>query len=430
MGIIIGIGDTTGAGYDSFYGVEWDTNNSSPTLTRIGSMRLHQELPIQSDMRRCLVNDSGVVTYLNGADSTMLENGTPADLTGAAGQVMVEIPAHYRRFVTIGTKRRVLLSTQPLAGFTAVPKMYVSAYEAALDRTASKLASVVNLTAQFRGGNNTAGWDNTYRSLLGMPATSIQAQTYRTYARNRGAGWEMYAYEAHKTIYWLFCVEYATFNSQLDFKGDLTSAGHHQGGLGTGVTTINSTVWNNHNAYNPLVPCGTTNPLGNATGVVDYAVTGSDGNTLITFKVPSYRGIENPFGHIWKFSDGAMMVSESVDGVATPHFYTAPIASHSRWASSKNDAYALKGTLPTDSSVYAKRHLFGDEGEMVPDLTGGSATTYLCDYFYIANSSTRVVAFGGNAGHGATAGLANADASHGWASAAANYGSRLCYFPA
>lgn len=433
MGIIIGIGDTSSGGYDAYYGVEWDTANSTPTLTRVGSPRLHQELPVQSGMRRCLVTDAGAVTYLHASDSTKKEDGTAADLSGAAGQVMVEIPEHYRRFVTIGTKRRVLLATKALEGFHKVPKMYVSAYEAALDRTNSKLASVVNTTTQYRGGNNTSAWDGTYRSLLGMPATNIATTNFRTYARARGTGWEMYAYEAHKTMYWLFCVEYATLNSQAAYNAELTADGYHQGGLGDGVTTIASGTWNTHNSYNPMVPCGVTNSLGNATGTVSYAVTASDDSTLITFSVPSYRGIENPFGHIWKMSDGAMMVSETVDEVATPHFYVCPLEEHANWASSKNSHYVLKGTLPTESGVYAKRHLFGEDGEMVPDQAGGtgtSATTYLCDYLYITNSSTRAVFVGGAAYYGAFAGLAGAYAHSGFSHASAGFGSRLCYFPA
>lgn len=34
------------------YGVEWDSTNSSPVLTRIGNMSLHKSLPIQSAFKR------------------------------------------------------------------------------------------------------------------------------------------------------------------------------------------------------------------------------------------------------------------------------------------------------------------------------------------------------------------------------------------
>ena len=115
----------------------------------------------------------------------------------------------------------------------------------------------------------------------------------------------------------------------------------------------------------------------------------------------------------------------------SPNFYTCPIVQHSQFASSKNSYYEQRGALATASGVYAKRHLFGSTGEMVSDVAGGSgasATTYLCDYFYITLSSTRVLAFGGSAYHGARAGLAFAYASSEFAFANANCGSRLCYF--
>ena len=415
-------------GGDLVYGVQWDTDNSSPTLTRIGNMMMHRILPIQSMMRRCLVTDTGVVTYLSENDSTKLADDTTADLTGASGQVMVEIPRHWRKFVTSGRTRQVLLSIVPLQGYHEVPTMYVSAYEAALDRVNNKLASVVNTTADFRGGNNTAEWDGTYHSLLGMPATNIDTTTFRTYARARGTGWEMYACEVHYIIYWLFCVEYATFNSQLGYNSSLTGEGYKQGGLGSGVTTWNTTNWNNYNERNPLIPCGATNSLGNNTGTVSVTPTAGGGYTPPTFDVPSYRGVENPFGHVWKWSDGAMMVYES----SSPNFYVCPLSKHNSWASTKNSDYELKGTLATSSGVYAKRHLFGNDGEVVPDQAGGtgtSATTYLCDYYYITLSSTRVLAWGGHASSGANAGLGSALADSEFSITHSNCGSRLCYFP-
>ncbi len=107
-------------------------------------------------MRRCILNDAGnVVYYLHANDSTKRDNGAAADLTGATGQVMVEIPEHYVRFEMEGTKRRCLMSIYALPGFRRIPKMYISAYEAALQRSTLKLASVVNTSADYRGGNQT-----------------------------------------------------------------------------------------------------------------------------------------------------------------------------------------------------------------------------------------------------------------------------------
>src|SRR5574344_93567 len=160
MGLIIGIGGTTKPTlpYDYYYGIEWDSNVANSACTRIGRSELHISLPIQSRMRRCLLADDGTVaTYLHATDSTKTETGATADLTGANGQVMVEVPAHYRKFEVEGTKFRCLISERALPGFHFVPLSYRSAYEAAVDRTVAatpKLCSVVNTTEAFRGGNN------------------------------------------------------------------------------------------------------------------------------------------------------------------------------------------------------------------------------------------------------------------------------------
>ena len=119
------------------YGVEFDTNVSSPTCTRIGNMALHRTLPVQSLMRGCLLDDNGnVVEYLDQND------WTKNTLNGSKGQVMVEIPQHYRRFAESGTIRQVWLSLKPLFGYHVVPKCYVSAYRATVQRSTLKLASV------------------------------------------------------------------------------------------------------------------------------------------------------------------------------------------------------------------------------------------------------------------------------------------------
>ena len=201
------------------YGIRHFYNNGSPELTRIGDADLHRDLPVQSLMRRCVVDDTGAVKYYLGAnDSTKKEDGaTAAVLSGADGQVMVEIPAHYRKCTTDATNgyMDVEISLYPFEGAIAVPRYLVSAYEATMDRENNKLASVVNTTAAFRGGNNNADWDGTYRSLLGKPATNISLTNFRTYGRNRGTGWGCYDYNAHLAIYWLFCIEYATTRAVL-----------------------------------------------------------------------------------------------------------------------------------------------------------------------------------------------------------------------
>ena len=442
MGLIIGVGNTKPTfPYDYYYGVKINTNVADTTLERVGRAELHASLPVQSQMRRCLLNDNGeVVTYLHATDSTKTDTGATADLTGASGMVMVEIPEHYRKFEFDGDNILALISAFPLPGFHKVRKVYRSAYEATVDRTTStiKLASVVNTTAAFRGGNNTAEWDDTYRSLLGRPATRISLTNFRSYARNRGAaglndkGWNCDLYEAQLNTYWLFVIEYAQLNCQTAFTAQLTEEGYRQGGLGDGVTTLQDGKWNSFNDHNPFIPCGITNSLGNATGVVDYEMPEEYGAAL-TVHVPSYRGIENPFGHVWSWTDGILVAVQSEADGAKSLFYRAADDNPANFNSSNYDGYVQRGELPR-SSGYVKEILCGEYGDNMPQAIGGSSTTYFADNFYTnvpaSGVALRGVYFGGNAYSGALAGLASASTSVAPSRTYTYAGSRLCFIPA
>ena len=443
MGLIIAAGNTKPAfPYDYYYGVKIKTTVADSKLERVGRPELHVSLPIQSLMRRCLLNDAGqVVSYLHATDSTKTDTGAAANLTGTSGQVMVEIPKHYRKFELDGTTVTALISQYALPGFVEVPKMYRSAYEATIDRTVAatpKLASVVNTTTVFRGGGNNAAWDGTYRSLIGMPATQISLTNFRRYARNRGnaglngAGWNCDLYAAQNVTYWLYVIEYANLNCQLDFNAQPTSEGYKQGGLSAGVTTINSTKWNNFNVYCPFVPCGTTNPLGNASGVIEFTMPDEyDPGVVTKVKVPSYRGLENPFGHIWSWTDGCKCEMQSDTDGGVSNFYTCD--NPANYQDTNYDNYAKRGELPRKEG-YVKKIMVGEYGENMPIEVGAGSTTYFSDYFYTnipaSGVAQRGVLFGGTAYSGAAAGLSYAFTNHSATATNAYIGSRLCFIPA
>lgn len=412
------------------YGIEFDTTISSPSCTRIGNVVLHKRLPIQSRMRGCLLDDDGkVVEYLDPRD------WTGNDRSGQRGQVMVEIPMHYRKFETDGTKRRVLLSEYPLPGYHQVPQMYVSAYEASIERSTGKLCSVVNAGTDYRGGNNNAAYDGTYRSFLGRPVTALSRTALRTAARKRKSGsteWNCYTYDIHKTLFWLFVVEYATLNSQAAFNSEPTSEGYRQGGLGAGVTTWDGN-WSTFNGYYPFVPCGHTDSLGNRTGVVSYTAKNDDESIIKTFDVPRYRGVENPFGHIWKWTDGCnIQVSATQENGGTGLSKAFICHDPANFQDSNYANYSHVGNIDRING-YVKEVLFGVGGEILPKTTGGGSTTYFCDYNYTyiptSGAELRGLLFGGCAHSGAYAGLACAHSNSAPSSTNTHLGSRLCFIP-
>lgn len=407
------------------YGVEWDTASSSPDGVRVGNLQLHRELPVQSKMRRCLLDrDGGVKEYL---DNELSWGGSYLDYA-----VMTEIPEHWYKLYFNGTKFRKMLSEIPLPGYKHVDKFYISTYEARMYRTDNLLCSAAGASKlsdpnsiNFRGGDNTAEWDDTYRSLLGCPVTNLTRDQFRQAARKRGSGWEMYTYNAHKTLFWLFAVEYATLDSQKPFNAQKDANGFAQGGLGPGPTQM--TDWTNFNNANPLIPCGYTNEFGNGSGEKAYVVKNASGGTHATLMANRYRGIENPFGHIWKYTDGAnIQVTTGDTGLSILWTTDDP----SNFSDTSYTGYDKKGNICRTNS-YAKKMLLGEDGDIVATEVGGSSSTYWCDYYATNTSANRmqVIQVGGNADSETSAGLVYVSAGDPPSGAYRRVGSRLCFFP-
>ena len=407
------------------YGVEWDTASSSPDGVRVGNMQLHRELPVQSKMRRCLLDrDGGVKEYL---DNELSWGGSYLDYA-----VMTEIPEHWYKLYFNGTKFRMMLSEIPLPGYKHVDKFNISTYEARMYRTDNLLCSAAGASelsdpnsTNFRGGDNTAEWDDTYRSLLGRPVTNLTRDQFRQAARKRGSGWEMYTYNAHKTLFWLFAVEYATLDSQKPFNAQKDANGFAQGGLGPGPTQM--TDWTNFNNANPLIPCGYTSEFGNGSGEKAYVVKNASGGTHATLMANRYRGIENPFGHIWKYTDGAnIQVTTGDAGLSILWTTDDP----SNFSDTSYTGYDKKGNI-CRTNGYAKKMLLGEDGDIVATEVGGSSSTYWCDYYYTNTSANRmqVARVGGSADDGSYAGLASVYTHYAPSDAYRHLGSRLCFFP-
>lgn len=424
------------------YGVEWDVTVASPELTRIGNPLLHKSLPIQSAYRGCVANNDVVNYYLFPDDWSYKEDGeTLSVLNGTDGTVRVNTPKFYGKSGSDGNKRWVRTSTVKIDdSWVEIPELLIDAYRSTVDTTVSatpKAVSVVNTTTAFRGGGNRANYDDylttgletkdIFRSDLGKPRTNISRATMRTYATNAGS--ELLCYEYYKWIfYWNYVIEYANFNSQAAYNAELTADGYHQGGLGPGVTdwANAATSWSGYNATYPLTPCGYCNEFGNFTGVKDLVIpecTAQDGTNTVathTFKVPRWRGFDNPFGDIWTNLDGVVIVRAAANKISTVYTTTN--------VSEFTDAVGEKTVAGYEvaSDGYIKAFDLGETAEIIPSAVGGSATTYICDYHYCNASSTalRTLLVGGPASTGGSAGLGFVNSNFGVGSAGSSVGFR------
>lgn len=404
------------------YGVEWDITVPSPVLTRIGNPLLHKSLPIQSAYRGCVARGANINYFLSPDNWAYKEDGTtPSVLDGSEGTVRVNTPKFYGKSGSNGNKRWVRISLVKLDdSWVEIPELLIDAYRSTVNTTTLKAVSVVNTTAEFRGGGNRTANDtyldtDAFRSDLGKPRTNISRANMRTYATNAGS--ELLCYEYYKWIfYWNYVIEYANFDSQAEYEAKLTSYGYRQGGLGDGVTRWNSD-WNTYNGCYPLTPCGYCNEFGNFTGVKDLVIpeTVKDESTTIaskTFKVPRWRGFDNPFGDIQTNLDGIILERTAANQSSSVYTTTDPTAFED-----DNTAKGKMTVAGTEiaSNGWIKDYDLGETGEIIPSAVGGSATTYMCDYHNCTAFSTALstLIVGSGAYNGDYAGLGCFNSSFG-----------------
>lgn len=410
-----------------WYGVKFDlANGSSPDGVRTGNMEMHKTLPIQSKMRGCTIsNTDNTKKYLKANDWTKWEDGTTSsqDSSGVGVEAFVEIPEHYRLLIaTPDNTVEIRMSEYNLPGYTKVEKKYIGAYEGSVNLDSSSHNNL--LRTQVR---NTA------------PIVSKTRTEFQTMARNnnRTNNWNIYTYGAHRDLTWLFVVEYATLNSQKAFNASLTAEGYHQGGLGDGVTSGTVTV-NGATAYS-FVPCGTTNSLGNGTGIIEYTHTNTNAEGASTgtkvINVPRYRGIENPFGHVWKNvidvvvagTDNSVYICKDYTKFGTFEGGTNPTAEQLIAA-----GYELQDFKEsTITGQYVKKLVNNNQADLFPTVVGNGAstTTYYCDYHWTSATATpRTLLIGGGSGDGSGAGLFLLYSRFGLGYSSAGVGTRITFY--
>ena len=400
-----------------WYGVRWSETSSNPDCTRIGNMEMHRTLPIQSMMKPFAFQTQPIH---KDQFVPLKENFTEAMYghvnNGEAGQVaqtvnvMIKIPEFwYVDDYTPGTKTHNLkICPHAKPGWHHHKEAYVSAYEA------------------FNFGNK--GRLISMRSVV--PTVNFNRTNGRTWARANGfdgeAKWNLYTYEEHRAICHLFLVEYATRNSQKAVNTALTPEGFRQGGLGSGCTTGTATI-NGAQTWS-FIPTGSSDSLGSGSGEVTVTIQQTDSSgsntSTITRKCNRYRGIENPFGHIWKHTDDIISIYEG----SWRTYYKS--IKPDQFATNKNNSYkpltsaAVVTGYKTEIRVTPTCDFFAEA------CTNGSETTYWCDYNWDnTDTSEHCLLIGGDSVDGGGAGLFSLYSDAGVGSSGADVGSRLTYLP-
>lgn len=403
-----------------WYGVSWSETSSNPDCTRIGNMDMHRTLPIQSMMKGYIYFKDGNPLYrmLKLNDSwTKCENYSAGGwrdvdtlLEDNNANVMIKIPEFWwiDDYVESTETHNLKICPHAKPGWHHHKEAYVSAYEGYID-------------------------GNYYRSSKNkIPSVNFTRSAVRPKARANGLGnsWNIYTYNEHRAICHLFLVEYATRNSQKAVNTELTPEGFRQGGLGSGCTTGIATI--NGAQTQSFIPTGSSDSLGSGSGEVTVTIQQTDSSgantSTITRKCNRYRGIENPFGHVWKHTDD--IISVYISGYGARFWYKCDSPDHFGDSITDNPYY---------KNIAANGVFTGFKRKIVTTSTcdffalscsDSSESTYWCDYNWDnTDTSEHCLLIGGRSGDGGGAGLFYLYSANGVGHSYANVGSRLTYLP-
>lgn len=401
-----------------WYGVQWSETSSNPDCTRIGNMEMHRTLPIQSMMKpfafqtQPVYKDQFVPLKENFTEAMYGHiNNVEAGQVASTVNVMIKIPEFwYVDDYNPGTKTHNLkICPHAKPGWHHHKEAYVSAYEAFNFDNKGRLISMKSV----------------------VPTVNFTRTNGRTWARANGfdgeAKWNLYTYEEHRAICHLFLVEYATRNSQKAVNTELTPEGFRQGGLGSGCTTGTATI-NGAQTWS-FIPTGSSDSLGSGSGEVTVTIQQTDqsgsNTSTITRKCNRYRGIENPFGHIWKHTDD--VISKYEAPCRTWYKSVKP----DQFATNKNNSYKPLCSVDNVNIGYKTEIKATPACDFFSmSISGGSENTYWCDYNWDnTDTSEHCLLIGGCSVNGGGAGLFYLGSADGVGHFGAGFGSRLTYLP-
>ena len=404
-----------------WYGVSWSETSSNPDCTRIGNMDMHRSLPIQSMMKPYIitginnpygqelllqVNDDFQTTIFSAQNNIQWQI-----VTRSADQIFVKIPEFWYidDYSPSSKTHNLKICPHNKPGWYHHKEAFVSAYEGYLD--GDRYSSIKNK----------------------IPTVNATRENLRSLVRVNGfsgeSKWNIYTYEEHRAICHLFLVEYATRNSQKAVNTELTPEGFRQGGLGYGCTTGTATI-NGAQTWS-FIPTGSSDSLGSGSGEVTVTIQQTDSSgsntSTITRKCNRYRGIENPFGHIWKHTDDIISVYQSTYKVRTWYKSMQP----DQFATNKNSSYkSLRSSTTVVSGYKTEITATSTCDFFAAACSNGSETTYWCDYNWDnTDTSEHCLLIGGSSGAGGEAGLFSLHSSNGVGYSDADVGSRLTYLP-
>lgn len=375
---------------DDIVGLCVDYENK--TFTRLaGAVGLSQgadfdKFTMYGGRKRCNVLDDGTIVAYYG------DEGYTED--GSNGQVMVFQPKFYYKVVplkleknndsSIGYHLRKVnyyVSSKPKTGFKLHPAFYdengnainyilFSADEGSMyDVSAGAYVNDnVDESITYEDGDllcSVAG----KKSISGLRKGLGTKSNLEQMAQNRGSGWHLETIKATSANQLLMIIELGTMNSQT--------------GIGQGIVSIPD-----NKAYNCSSLTGSTAELGNSTGQATETVN-EIGGTETTYNVNgkvsvTYRGVENPYGNIFKRIQGVNVWGDGSMCGGQPY-----VANNFTFNESKNsDNYEGVGFTLPNANGYINAMGYGKEEYdwlLLPSEIGGTSALPVGDFFYVTS---------------------------------------------
>ena len=341
---------------NNIVGLELDYANK--TFTRLqGAKNLtagqdFDQFKMYGGRKRCVVDQEGNIEYfLTGEED-------PETLINK--RIMVYQPAFYYLRVPLSVskvsngikinKEQLYLADQKYAGFILHPLfrneegkalryVLLPAFESGTYRVNSN-------SYELNDSQNVDLENDCLVSIINTKPISGQSQEFTSSAakrmcENNGEGWKMTNLEFESANQMLMMVEFGRPNIQNAFN--------------VGITQLSSTV-----GLNYACNTGSTLSLGNNSGQAIATINVRNGNSS-TYTTTgqcaiSYRGMENPYGNMWRFIDGVSVINNII--TYKDKIIDFKLASEKNWINAFGyDENHLWVFLPIEASSSANSNL-------------------------------------------------------------------------
>lgn len=315
--------------YYSIYGVQWEGTSSSVWS--------------RTDNAANFINPVPAVN--NGMGSSPFDNLAPwsgmQKVTDPAAGVLVSIPKFWYKWTRSGTSMKLQIADKAVEGFHVSP--------AHQDRGDGVGERSVVYVGRYHSAENYKSRSNT------KPEGNKRRNEARTGIHNLGSTVWQFDFSMLWTIYMLYLVEFADWNTQKTI-GNGSGGQAHIGVGNTGLTD------------NMQYHTGTVYPSRNTYGAGCQ-----------------YRWIEDMWGNFYDWVDGIYFNATDIYNIKNPALFSDTSGGIKTGTRLTASGYVSEWNIPTQN---------GFDWALFPSALDGSGTTYICDYYHYMENSAALICGG------------------------------------